>query len=200
MDKFHLHSEAIPRLSGPVDLEKIRVLSASLIQTLTCVFKHYFVAHEHRNSGNETLNKIWGQLIIFLRFECVHFVSHVIFLAHSFVILKLIILFSHFWCIWVHDIWCYQDFSIFTFGALRYGIWCYIVRRNFSFSILVLWHMVTRLAELTCVRTLAVRETGHLDTIQLKIEQIGGNIYKRTQIQKTQIQMWIEKMEKLPQT
>ena len=25
-----------------------------------------------------------------LRFECVHFVSHVIFLAHSFVILKLI--------------------------------------------------------------------------------------------------------------
>ena len=44
--------------------------------------------------------------------------------------------------------------------------------------------MVTRLAELTCVRTLAVGESGHLDTIQLKIEQIGGNIYKRTQIQK----------------
>ena len=75
-------------------------------------------------------------------------------------------------------------FFIFTFGALRYGIWCYIVRRNFSFSLLVLWHMVTRLAELTCVRTLAVGETGHLDTIQLKIEQIGGNIYKSTQKQK----------------
>ena len=44
--------------------------------------------------------------------------------------------------------------------------------------------MVTRLAELTCVRTLAVRETGHLDTIQLKIEQIGGNIYKSIQVQK----------------
>ena len=44
--------------------------------------------------------------------------------------------------------------------------------------------MVTRLAELTCVRTLAVGETGHLDTIQLKIEQIGGNIYNGMQIQK----------------
>ena len=44
--------------------------------------------------------------------------------------------------------------------------------------------MVTRLAELTCVRTLAVGETGHLDTIQLKIEQIGGNIYKSIEIQK----------------
>ena len=48
----------IPRLWGPVDLGKIRVLPASLIQTLTCVFKHYFVALEHRNSGNKTLNKI----------------------------------------------------------------------------------------------------------------------------------------------
>ena len=54
----NFHSEVIPRLSGPVDLGKIRVLSSSLIKTLTCLFKHYFVAREHRNSGNNTLKKI----------------------------------------------------------------------------------------------------------------------------------------------